>query len=218
MASGFFLADVLGEYVHRRGYTVGQLAKLSGLPKRTIANWLAGRVARPRVSHDLLKVAQVLNLNAEEVSKLLETVGHPSLAELKQVAQRDKDDELEKLLTTWSSHQFGLPLQEGAQPEAEARLGFIPPTMPVPTPHFIGRQEDLDILKRRLLDGPVATRTALQGMGGIGKTALALQLSHDLDDFFSGGIFWAAMATYKGSPRPILRSWVRLCGHDFPGE
>ena len=88
-------------------------------------------------------------------------------------------------------------------------------TAPAPPAHFTGRGDELDELAQALAtdDTPQAI-TALQGMGGIGKTALAAQLAAQLNGALPGGVFWADLPANRGDPLPVLAAWARLCGHD----
>ncbi len=52
---------------------------------------------------------------------------------------------------------------------------------------FIGREEEILALKDRLHDERLIT---LLGLGGIGKTSLALQIASESLDRFPGGVFW----------------------------
>ncbi len=52
-----------------------------------------------------------------------------------------------------------------------------------------------------------ARSAALHGMGGIGKTSLALHAAHALAGEFPGGVFWGDLAEHSGLPGPILRGW-----------
>src|SRR5512145_16979 len=92
-------AETLGHYVHQRGYTYGQLAHLSKLPKRTIAHWLEGIVRHPRDWRDLVKLATVLHLSEIEANKLLLSAQHPGLAQLLRQADNEQDH---CLLAPWS--------------------------------------------------------------------------------------------------------------------
>ena len=89
-------------------------------------------------------------------------------------------------------------------------------TPAAPPPYFVGREDELKTLTQALLhtDRPQAI-TALQGMGGIGKTALAQKLAADLADQLPGGVFWADLVAAEGDPLPILAAWGRACGHDL---
>jgi len=61
---------------------------------------------------------------------------------------------------------------------------------------FIGRQDELDTLRKNLTEGESVAitgkkmATTVQGMGGIGKTYLARQLAFELHPYFSGGVIW----------------------------
>ncbi len=65
---------------------------------------------------------------------------------------------------------------------------------PAPPARFTGRVEILDDLRRKLVAGEKVALTALQGMGGIGKSALAKKLAEILTreerNAFPGGVLW----------------------------
>jgi tetratricopeptide (TPR) repeat protein len=66
---------------------------------------------------------------------------------------------------------------------------------PAPPPHFTGREIELDRLAGLLISGQSVAITALQGMGGIGKTALAQKLAEMLlaSKTFPGGVLWCSL-------------------------
>jgi tetratricopeptide (TPR) repeat protein len=68
-----------------------------------------------------------------------------------------------------------------------------------PNPLFVGRRADLARLEA-LIDNnqSVAILPAITGMGGIGKTQLAVEFAHSYRDRFPGGIFWLDMEQAKG--------------------
>ncbi len=74
----------------------------------------------------------------------------------------------------------------------------VPPAVrPVAPPDpFVGRARERDELARVLCDGRGAVHT-LAGMGGVGKTALAARVVHDLieADAFPGGVLWFSLET-----------------------
>ena len=100
----------------------------------------------------------------------------------------------------------------------QAPLTPTPAVAPAPPPHFTGRRAHLDALKAALSGGGATLLTALQGMGGIGKTATALKLAQEVTDAYPGGVFWADLPRHDGDPRPVLRSWARCCAHDLAAE
>jgi tetratricopeptide (TPR) repeat protein len=56
--------------------------------------------------------------------------------------------------------------------------------LPTPPADFTGRQEDLYFLRSRLAEGGTGAIFGLRGMGGVGKTTLALKLAHELKPQF----------------------------------
>lgn len=79
-------ADVLGHYVQRSHYAAPQVAALSGVSRRTIANWLGGIALKPQQWQAVVKVAAALKLNEAETSHLLMAAGHSPLPELRHTA------------------------------------------------------------------------------------------------------------------------------------
>jgi tetratricopeptide (TPR) repeat protein len=176
----FQLADVLGQYVNRSGYTPGQLAKLSGIPKPTIVNWLEGRVRKPRGVDDLLRLMAVLHLQQSEASTLLLAAGHPTINELRQSAMQTGNTSQLELLAQWLEQPM---LQVNLQPfQATADL-----------PHFVGRDVEISQLKQAFMQAEHHTLYSLHGMGGIGKTALAVHVVYQVRYQFPDGVLWANM-------------------------
>ena len=92
------------------------------------------------------------------------------------------------------------PLYDGAIP-------LRPPT------RLVGRENELAQLKQRLFAGGIAALTALNGLPGVGKTALSIELAYDLDirAHFRDGILWAALGPEPSIPT-ILTRWGTLLG------
>jgi hypothetical protein len=94
----------------------------------------------------------------------------------------------------------------------------LKPSSPPPPAYFTGREAELEVLAQALTtDDTPQSITALQGMGGIGKTALAAQLAAQLVTAFPGGVFWADLSANDGDPLPVLAAWARLCDQDMSG-
>lgn len=228
------LAVVLRQYLDRPSFTADRLAKLSGLPKPTIVNWLDGWVRKPRQWQDLIKAAIALDLDEADATALLQSAGYPSIEELLTRGGSEKD---QALLEPWAE---AARLRKQAQAQAKSlwsigpaamaaakhQLAALPlETLPSPAPLpagsrmplrrnplFVGRERDLLMLARALRGGatPVisqAETAAATGLGGIGKTQLAVELVHRYGQYFAGGVFWLSFADAESVPAEVA-----VCG------
>ncbi|MEO8971254.1 MAG: tetratricopeptide repeat protein [Ktedonobacteraceae bacterium] len=97
----------------------------------------------------------------------------------------------------------------GALPLTQAQI--LDPAIPPPLAGehgLVGREELLRTLKQRLLAGKRAALSALNGLPGVGKTALATALAHDdeVRAHFSDGVLWAGLG-YEPDVLGLLSRW-----------
>ncbi|MDQ3656444.1 MAG: NB-ARC domain-containing protein, partial [Chloroflexota bacterium] len=90
-------------------------------------------------------------------------------------------------------------------PVAEARR-----TLPVPLSPFIGRQGDIAAILA-LLDDPDVRLLTLTGLGGVGKTRLAIEVSRRLETDFADGVRFVSLVELD-QPRQILSLVARSLG------
>ncbi|HEY0069707.1 MAG TPA: FxSxx-COOH system tetratricopeptide repeat protein [Chloroflexia bacterium] len=83
--------------------------------------------------------------------------------------------------------------------QASSRRIFLVPHFS--NPLFVGRTDYLEQLHKNLLDD--GNPTALAGIGGIGKTQLAVEFAYRYQDRFPGGVFWITMETEASIPNQI---------------
>ena len=67
------------------------------------------------------------------------------------------------------------------------RLAETPGNLPAHNPHFVGRQAEMERLHDSAGLGRFGVLTTVQGLGGLGKTALAVQYASAYADFYPGG-------------------------------
>src|SRR5687767_9619521 len=87
-------------------------------------------------------------------------------------------------------------------------------------PHFVGRDEDLERLHQALQDGRQVgvNQAGLTGMGGIGKTQLAVEYVYRYREHYPDGIYWLNAA------RPLHQEFAQLAerlwqgGEDNPNQ
>jgi tetratricopeptide (TPR) repeat protein len=179
------LADLLGQHLHHVHTSVNRLAKLSGVPQRTIANWLNGTILKPRHWQDLVKVAVALHLTLGETDALLQIAGHPVVAQLHLKAVTDPDRQLLAITQPLAPTPAIAPVPKFPSPfQAIADLST-----------FVGRENELAEVKKALLNNGRAAICGVKGMGGVGKTSLAAHLAYQLHDDFPDGVLWARLDT-----------------------
>lgn len=154
-------SDVLQHFVSQSGYTAGQLARLTAIPKQTIISWLDGRVRRPRSASDLLGLSRALHLTPEETAQLLTAAGHGTQAATYHAP-------------IGSKNAPGAPFQAIPEPA-----------------HFVGRESLLAELETAVRSHQPPGIFVLHGMGGVGKTAVAARLAYRLRADFPDGVLWA---------------------------
>ena len=107
----------------------------------------------------------------------------------------------------------------------------IPPVRPLPkgsrmphapSPLFVGREQEMRALAQLLAPGSGGTVGvhAVSGMGGVGKTQLAIEYAHRYGHLYRGGIFWLSFAKEEelitevaacgGHEAEILPDWSAL--------
>ena len=113
----------------------------------------------------------------------------------------------------------------------QARLASSPPPRQLPAAPglFTGRGQELDALTARLLPGGHCPKTVvvllLGGTAGVGKTALALRLAHEVAHRFPDGQLFVNLRGYDcGEPvdpeqalAGLLRA-LEVPGHEIPAE
>jgi transcriptional regulator with XRE-family HTH domain len=157
------------------------LAERADLGVRTIRRWERDTIGRPH-SNSVSKLAAVLNLNAAERMVLIEA-GRGAVA----TAER----------TGSTPSQQPLPEPTTPPPAAAAAR-----QLPAPPTLFTGRASELAHLGR-LHDTTATVVITIDGMAGVGKTALAVRAAHALSTQYPDGQLFLDLHGHTHAMQPV---------------
>jgi DNA-binding SARP family transcriptional activator/transcriptional regulator with XRE-family HTH domain len=171
------LGTLLRTWRNRALLTQEQLAERTGLSARTIRR-LEGDVSqRIRVASVRL-LSEALDLDATERAAL-------AAAGAAGAASREED-----------------LARAGAGPVGEDPAAMVPRQLPADMATFVGRDRELAVLDA--FDGGSATTViAIDGMAGIGKTALAVHAAHRMAPRFQDGALFVDLHGYTRGRAPV---------------
>ncbi len=172
MSERFLFADLLGAHIQQRDLSLAQVARLADLPRRTLANWVEGRVQRPRQWQQVMAVAVALQLDSDQMLALLAAAGHALSRE-----------GLRALLETADDQQRAIIVQKGLH---DGEPGWNPQPLPADLTPFVGRTHERLQVAEIVAEQHCRLLTLL-GLGGSGKTRLALQLARELQPGYEHG-------------------------------
>ncbi len=164
-----------------RGWSQAHLAELVGVSTRTVVRWEAGQSLPYPIYREHL--CRLLDLDCGALGLL---------------PARDTTEQTERGKLAPAS----LPL-----PATPALYDPMIPEILRQSSYLQGRDDLLLQVKQRLLTGNEQTTTALQGLPGVGKTAIAVALANDaqVQAHFPDGILWADL----GPQADMLRIFTR---------
>ncbi|WP_181796739.1 AfsR/SARP family transcriptional regulator, partial [Streptomyces sp. WELS2] len=113
-------------------------------------------------------------------------------------------------------------LAEPSAPVAgSAAAPVVPAQLPAGIPDFTGRAAFVEELRDLLVSGQggVMAVSSLTGIGGVGKTALAVQVAHQASDAFPDGQLYVDLrgaSPHPAEPASVLGSFLRALGTPDP--
>ncbi|MDQ3841888.1 MAG: helix-turn-helix domain-containing protein, partial [Actinomycetota bacterium] len=111
------------------------------------------------------------------------------------------EDERVKLLAA-------VPRQDGGSPTA--RVALLEPALPIPPTPLVGREQDLEEVTG-LLCRPEVRLLTLTGVGGVGKTRLAVEAAREATELFPDGVAFVALAALN-DPALVIPTIARSLG------
>ncbi|RZT19634.1 helix-turn-helix protein [Kribbella sp. VKM Ac-2569] len=187
------LSELLRTFRIRTGLTQAALAEKAGLSEQAISVLERGTRSRPRID-TVRSLTAALALTPTEADQFLSVA-------------RGK------------GKQSGAPRRP--EPSATADASLVPWQLPPAARDFTGRAAQLDailsVLRNSHGTGPVGL-VAVTGMGGIGKTTLAVHAAHKLTDSYPDGHLYLNLRGYgPGDPMSVAdaqRQLLRSLGAD----
>jgi tetratricopeptide (TPR) repeat protein/DNA-binding XRE family transcriptional regulator len=188
--AGAAFGQVLRRFRQASGLSQEELAERAGVGVRTIRDLELARTSRP-YRQTIRSLADALGLQGQRLDEFVR----------------------------WSREGRGVaPADAPAGPdgiEVRTVLGttaghtgtVVPRQLPASARHFAGRSGELAVLSG-LLDpaagaGPAVVISAIGGLAGIGKTALALQWAHQVADRFPDGQLYVNLRGYDPALPPL---------------
>jgi DNA-binding SARP family transcriptional activator len=132
--------------------------------------------------------AQALDTYEQTRRQLAESLGISPGTDLTRVYQEILDEDAKNLVHCARNHTV---------------LTAAPGNLPDPVTHFTGRSAELETLaaaQRSARDSPLLV---IDGMAGVGKTALAISLAHELGDQYPDGQLWVDLNSHASGSSPL---------------
>ena len=234
------IADVMGEFFQREATYLTLLnmaVTRDPLDTEAMAQRFTGVRGRERLhdQHIPFDLAQSLAVLQEKLTEVLDQAAQDKDSPLfnwwSVVLLRGIHNSLQRLIEEYERQRKS---ENGSPPSdataiaeskfAELPLKAIPDVAILPlgsrmpyarNPLFVGRQAELMQLAQAVKGGEtiaVGQIAAATGLGGIGKTQLAVEFVHRYGQYFAGGVYWLSFADGAALPAEVAACGMVMAG------
>lgn len=203
-------SKLLENWLSSQDRNASWLAKRLGVSASTVMRWRQGS-ARPQSPEMVGRIADILNIYRQEDRQLLlQSAGYGY------VESPPNKENTDSVPTEENRERFPLGVRSVSTPP------FMVP--PLPPQGVLGRNENLvELIELMALNEATEANIppmAISGMGGIGKTTLAIALARNeaVTRFFPDGVLWASVGIKRPNLRRLLDDWGRALGIDLVAE
>src|SRR5215470_3261793 len=198
------LGALLRRYRGRLGLTQEELADRAGLYPQQISHLERDLVRRPR-STTVQFLADALKLDLEERATFIAAArgGHDPAVRADRTSMSTSPPDPAASLADAQALLASLPT-DALPPRAPLPTGSRMPL--APNPLFVGRGDELLQVAAALKGGDTVALgqvVASTGLGGLGKTQLAVEFVHRYGRFFAGGVYWLSFASAEEIPLQV---------------
>ena len=188
------LAAVVRQFRQRAEMTQEALAERSGVSVSTIRGLETGKRRNPQLA---------------SLRQLADALGLPP----------DKREELFAAAGGGAEPEAEAAVQARTQPRAVGAGRLVPRQLLAPPRWFTGRESELAMLTAALGESSTMAIASIGGMGGIGKTWLALRWAHQQLDRFPDGQLFVNLRGFAPSGEPasaevVVRGFLEALGVD----
>ncbi|TWD73305.1 ATP/maltotriose-dependent transcriptional regulator MalT [Kribbella amoyensis] len=193
------------------GLTQDELSILSGISVQAISTLERGTRRYPQLS-TVRALAGALRLDPDQKSALDAAASRRGRAKPRSPAAEateppeSTEDETEDETEVQA-------VQEAAEPgpPQQNREAVSPRQLPFASGDFTGREQEIEDLRRYLSASPGVSVTTITGMGGIGKTSLAVQVAHRVAEHYPDGQLYLDLRGFGlGPPMEPLEALTYL--------
>ncbi len=196
---------LLRQFRGLRGLTQVELAERSGLNVQAISMLERGVRRAPR-STTVEFLAEALKLDAQERDALVSSARGASTQAALPHDTLESERQPDAVVGLAGANALLAALPAAAVPPREPLPAGS--RMPLaPNPLFVGRGNELLQIAAALKDSNTTVAlgqvVASTGLGGLGKTQLAVELVHRYGRFFAGGVFWLSFGSVDEIPLQV---------------